>query len=103
MAEIAYTILVLLILFFLSRNILVRFVFNKKCSTIENRYGLVIKADKVGVSGLSTVYIENLLVKPKDKDTLFCMRKADVKFSLSDLVFAKVNPLEVEGWIRRKK
>jgi len=98
---IAYVILLFVILFFTLRNSLVRVVFNHKCSVIENKYSIDIKTDRVGFSGLSNIYIENLLVKPVNRDTLFSLKRAEVRMSFLDLIFAKVNPLEV--WLSSPK
>jgi len=88
-------ILLLLIISFAIRNSIVQIVFERKCSEIGDRYGIVINADKVGFTGLRTLYVDNLFIKPELKDTLFCMKNAEVKLSLTELIFLKANPLEV--------
>jgi len=89
------SILLLFIISFAIRNSIVQIVFERKCSEIGDKYGIAINADKVGFTGLRTLYVENLFIIPKLKDTLFCMKKAEVKLSLTELIFFKVNPLEV--------
>lgn len=88
-------ILLLFIISFVIRNSIVQNVFERKCSEIGKKYGIAIKADKVGFTGLRTLYIDNLSIKPEFKDTLFCMKRAEVRLSLTYLIFLKVNPLEV--------
>lgn len=92
---------ILIILIFLLRNTIVRYIFDDKCSSIKNRYGLSINVDKIGFSGIRTIYLENLTVKPEGRDTLFCISRAEVKLNLIDLIFLKINPLEI--WLDNPK
>ncbi|RPH31670.1 MAG: hypothetical protein EHM93_12665 [Bacteroidales bacterium] len=96
-----YTFVILIIIFFLIRNSIVQFIFDIKCASIKNRYGLLINADKVGFSGIRTLYADNLTVKPIDRDTLLCITRAEVRFDFTDLFFLKANPLEI--WLNNSR
>ncbi len=96
-----YTIAILIILIFLIRNSIVQFVFEKKCTSIKNRYGLTINVDKVGFSGIRTIYAENLSATPENRDTLFCLKRTEVKLNFIDLILLNVNPLEI--WLNNPR
>ena len=96
-----YSIAILIIILFLIRNSLVKIIFENKCASIKNRYGLTIYADKVGFLGFRNIYVENLSVKPDGRDTLFWISRAEVKLNFIDLVLLKVNPLEI--WLSNPK
>jgi hypothetical protein len=96
-----FALAILIIIFFLVRNSIVQIIFQNRCSSIKNRYGLAISAEKIGFSGLHNIYVENLSGKAENKDTLFSINRAEVKLNFTDLVFLKVNPLEI--WISNPK
>ncbi len=96
-----YAITILIITFFLIRNTIVQIIFDSKCASIKNQYGLLINADKIGFLGIRTLYAVNLTAKPIERDTLFCIRRAEVRLGFTDLFFLKVNPLEV--WLNNPK
>lgn len=91
----SYTIIVIIIVFFLIRNSIVRLVFDQKCKGIKNRFGLVIDANRVGFSGLRTVFVEKLYAIPEGKDTILTVDRAEVELSLTDIVLLKINPLKI--------
>lgn len=96
-----YAIAILVVIFFLIRNSIVRVIFENKCRSIKNSYGLLINVDKVGFSGLRTIYVENLSVQPINRDTLFSINRAEIRLNFTDLIFLKVNPLEI--WLKNPK
>ncbi|MHC1704403.1 MAG: transglycosylase domain-containing protein [Tenuifilaceae bacterium] len=98
---ILYAFIILIIIFFLVRNSIVQSVFERKSSAIEDRFGITINAGKIGFSGLRTIYVEKLSITPENRDTLFFIDRAEVKLSLTNLIFLKVNPLEI--WLKSPK
>ncbi|NOU19634.1 MAG: hypothetical protein HOO91_18915 [Bacteroidales bacterium] len=96
-----YALAILIIIFFLIRNSIVQIIFQNRCSSIKNRYGLAISAQKIGFSGFQNIYVENLSAKAENRDTLFSINRAEAKLNFTDLVFLKVNPLEI--WISNPK
>lgn len=96
-----FAIIILLVLLFILRGRIVRSIFEHKCESFKNRYGLIVKADKVGFSGIRTVYVNRLSAIPEGKDTLISIDRAEVNISLTDMLFLKVNPLEI--WLTNPK
>lgn len=96
-----YALAILTIVFFLVRNSIVQIIFQNRCSGIKSRYGLNISAEKIGFSGLQNIYIENLYAKAGNRDTLFSINRAEVKLNFTDLLFLKVNPLDI--WLSNPK
>jgi hypothetical protein len=96
-----YAIAILAIIVSLIRNSIVQIIFENKCASIKDRYGLTINADKIGISGIRTFYVENLFAKPDSRDTLFRISRAEVKLNFSDLIFLRVNPLEI--WLKNPR
>lgn len=85
----------LLLLFFVFRNKIVRTVFDKKCLSIKNQYGVIIQVKKVGFKGIRTIKAEGLSVTPEGKDTLFTLTNAEVRLNLIDMFLLKINPLDI--------
>jgi len=94
-----YAIVILTVIFFVIRNSIVRIVFDSKCASIKNRYGLTVNANRIAFSGIRSIYVENLFAQPDGRDTLFRIGRAEVMLNLSDLALLKVNPLEI--WLDR--
>lgn len=92
---ILYALILLFAIFLSLRGSIVKSIFEHKCASIYSRYGLAVKADKIGFSGIRTVLVEKLSAIPEQKDTLFCIDKAEVKLSIADLALLRVNPLEI--------
>lgn len=82
-------------IFLLIRNSIVRAVFDSKSLSIEKKYGLKISAEKVGLSGLRTLYVSNLSVIPVERDTIFKLNRGEVSLGILDLLQLKVNPLDI--------
>ncbi len=96
-----YALAILIIIFFLVRNSIVQIIFQNRCASIKNRYGFTISTQKIGFSGLQNIYVENLSAKVENRDTLFSINRAEAKLNFTDLVFLKINPLEI--WISNPK
>jgi hypothetical protein len=96
-----YSAIILLFTFFLLRNSIVRTIFNRKCVSIKNRYGIFLAADNIGFSDIRTIYVEGITAIPNGKDTLFRIKHAAVKLKFTDLLLLRINPLEV--WVNNAK
>jgi hypothetical protein len=96
-----YSVIILILIIFIARSIIFKTIFKDKCASIKSRFALNVVAEKIGFSGIRTIYVENLTVKPDNRDTLFNLKKAEIKLDFSDLLFLKVNPLEI--WLNEPK
>lgn len=96
--SVKYTLPIFIIFFiviFSIRGIIARRVFESKCEAINKRFEVILAAEKVGFTGLRTLYVKNLSVVPTGLDTVFCISRAEVVLSILDLFQTKVNPLEI--------
>jgi hypothetical protein len=62
----------------------------------DSDYGLDVKIGKAGFSGLSTVYMKNISVVPKDRDTLTTISDIAIGVKLFPLLFGNVNIAELK-------
>ncbi len=88
-------IILFLIISFSGRNFIVRLIFDSKCEAVKKRFGLIVTAQKVGFSGLRTLYVNKLSAVPIGLDTIFCISRGEMVLSISDLLQMRINPLEI--------
>ncbi|WP_245735277.1 transglycosylase domain-containing protein [Pedobacter hartonius] len=62
----------------------------------DTDYGLDVKIGQAGFSGLSTVYMKNISVVPKDRDTLTTISDITIGVKLFPLLFGNVNIAELK-------
>jgi len=77
------------------REALLEKVMTKAISKAQRDYGLDVKIEKYGFSGLSTVRMANISVVPKDRDTLFAVEDFTVGVKLFPLLFGNVKLSEI--------
>lgn len=85
---------VLAALLFLSRNLIVKGIFNKITSKIKDRHGVAVTVSTVKVKGISTIELHNLLVA--NPDTLLYSELFKVKLNPFYLATLKFNPKQVD-------
>lgn len=84
----------LVILLFLSRNLIVKGIFNKVTSKISSRYGVTVTVSSVKVKGISTFELQNLLVATSD--TLLYSDLLKVRLNPFNLATLRINPKQVD-------
>lgn len=84
----------LVVLLFLSRNLIVNGIFKNVTSKVKNRYGVSVTANTVKVKGISTFELQNLLVAISD--TLFYSDLFKVRLNPFYLATLKINPKQVD-------
>lgn len=84
----------LVVLLFLSRNLIVNGIFKNVTSKVKNRYGVSVTANTVKVKGISTFELQNLLVATSD--TLFYSDLFKVRLNPFYLATLKINPKQVD-------
>jgi len=117
----AIGIFALLLLFFLFRNILLRYAFDKVAGKLKARTGCVVGASQKEFSGFATVHLNDVLVLAPQNDTLLFIDEISVRPSLLPFIVGRVqiNRLSVEhallnlrcqngqcnysGWINSRK
>lgn len=85
---------VLVVLLFLSRNLIVKGIFNKVTTKIKSRYGVTVTVSSVKVKGISTFELQNLLVA--NSDTLLYSNLFKVRLNPFYLATLKINPKQVD-------
>ena len=71
-------LVIIQILFFIFRNTVLHFAFDKVADRMMDRYGLVMKCEQIKFRGLSEVYMEQLSVVPANGDTLLSAKEIGV-------------------------
>jgi len=99
----AWVLGVLLLAFIISgsiayskREALLQKMMAKAIKKADADYGLDVKIGKAGFSGLSTVYMKNISVVPKDRDTLTTISDITIGVKLFPLLFGNVNIAELK-------
>jgi hypothetical protein len=77
------------------REALLKKIIARAIAKADKDYGLVIKIREAGFSGLSTVYMKNISVVPKDRDTLSTIDDLTVGVKILPLLFGDVKLAEV--------
>ena len=85
---------ILVVLLFLSRNLIVKGIFNIVTSKIKDNYGIAVTASTVKVIGISTFELQNLLVA--NSDTLLYSDLFKVRLNPFYLALLKINPKQID-------
>ena len=81
---------------FSKREALLKSIMAKAIAKAKKDYGLDVKIEKAGFSGLSTVSMKNISVVPKDRDTLTSIQDLSVGVKLFPLLFGNVKLSEIK-------
>lgn len=85
----------LFIIYFLSRNTLLHFFFERAEKRIEEKYRVNLSVSDVRFSSFDCIALKNLSIKPVDADTLLQVNEAELNLSLLDLLTGKIGFDEV--------
>jgi len=77
------------------REALLKQMVAKAISKADKDYGLDVKIEKAGFSGLSTIYMKNISVVPKDRDTLTTIKDITIGVKLFPLLYGNVKLAEL--------
>src|SRR5690349_9773563 len=72
------------------RELLLEKVISKAISKARRDYGLDVKIEKAGFTGLSTVHMKSITLVPNDRDTLSSINDLTVGVKLFPLLFGDV-------------
>jgi hypothetical protein len=78
------------------REALLQKMMTRAIKKANDNYGLDVKIGKAGFSGLSTVYMKDISVVPKDRDTLTTIADLAIGVKLIPLLFGNVNIAELK-------
>jgi hypothetical protein len=99
----AWVIGILLVVFIIlgsvaysKREALLQKMMARAIKKANDDYGLDVKIGKAGFSGLSTVYMNNISVVPKDRDTLTTVNDLTIGVKLFPLLVGDVNIAELK-------
>lgn len=84
--------LMLVLVFFLFRNSLLRQVFNAKAQQFKARYHASLQADELSFTGIAGIRLKGLSLVPDNTDTLLVIKEASVHLSLSNLIIFRIKP-----------
>ncbi len=87
-------IVLLVVAILLTRNFITRAIFRHESAKIKSRFGIVVKADDLKVTGISTLNLHNLQLK--GTDTLFTMGNVTIRLNPFYLATLKINPKQVD-------
>lgn len=79
-------LILLVVIFYLSRNAILHHIVNKRTVAIEQQYGLSIRYNELTMNGLSEVVLQRLSVVPHHCDTLLTLQTLNVRLSLPRLL-----------------
>jgi len=77
------------------REALLKQMIAKAIKKADTQYGLDVKIEKAGFNGLSSVYMKNVTVVPKDRDTLVTVNDLTIGVKLFPLLFGNVKLAEI--------
>lgn len=77
------------------REALLKKMMAKAIAKADHDYGLDVKIEKAGFTGLSAVHFKNISVVPKDRDTLTTIKDITVGVKLFPLLFGNVKLSEI--------
>ncbi len=80
----------ILLLLFVARNPIARFIFHKVATQTDNRYGIAVSTNTLRVRGISTIELEGFLVK--SSDTLIHSDYIQMRLNPFYLLALKINP-----------
>ena len=79
-----------LICLFISRNIILCHIVDKRTTRIEQAYGLLIHYQKLQMEGCNKVVLQGLSIIPNQRDTLLTLQSVNVKLSFWKLLKGEV-------------
>lgn len=79
-----------LICLFISRNIILCHIVDKRTTRIEQAYGLQIHYQKLQMEGCNKVVLQGLSIIPNQRDTLLTLQSVNVKLSFWKLLKGEV-------------
>ena len=88
-------ILILGTIAYSKREALLKKIIVRAVTKADKDYGLAVKIDEAGFSGLSTVQMKNISVVPKDRDTLVTVDDLTIGVKIFPLIFGDVKLAEV--------
>ena len=88
-------ILILGTIAYSKREALLKKIIARAVTKADKDYGLAVKIDEAGFSGLSTVQMKNISVVPKDRDTLVTVDDLTIGVKIFPLIFGDVKLAEV--------
>lgn len=77
------------------REALLKTMIAKAIAKADRDYGLDVKIEEAGFSGLSTVHMKNISVVPKDRDTLSTIADLTIGVKLFPLILGEVKLAEI--------
>lgn len=83
-------LLICLIGIYLSRNVLLRNMVNKRTARMEQTHGLRIHYDHLEMNGLNEVILQCLSIVPGQRDTLLALESAHIKLNFWKLLARKI-------------
>ena len=86
----------LFIIYFLFRNTLLYFFFERAEKRIEEKYRVNLSVSDVRFSSFDCIALKNFSIKPVDADTLLQVNEAELNLSLFDLLTGKIGFDEVK-------
>ncbi len=86
----------LFIVYFLFRNALLHFFFERAEKRIEEKYRVNLIVSDVWFSSFDCIALQNLSIKPLDADTLLRLNEAELNLSILDLLTGKIGFDEVK-------
>jgi uncharacterized protein involved in outer membrane biogenesis len=72
------------------RDALLKKIIAKAVDKAEKDYGLTVKIEAAGFSGLSAVAFKNISIVPKDRDTLSTIKEVTIGVKIFPLLFGDV-------------
>lgn len=88
-------ILILGTIAYSKREALLKKIIARAVTKADKDYGLAVKINEAGFSGLSTVQMKNISVVPKDRDTLVTVDDLTIGVKIFPLIFGDVKLAEV--------
>ena len=89
-------VIVMFLLFFLSRNSLLQFAFKRVQIRAHENYHVALNASSVRFSGFDEICMENVTLQPEGADTLAQINTVTLNLSLLDLATGKIGFDEVK-------
>jgi hypothetical protein len=81
----------LILLLFLSRNLIFHHYLNKKTESFDRLYHAKLVIGKSMIRGISTVHLSDVMLKPAEGDTLVTISGIDVRLNLWRLIFGRID------------
>lgn len=91
----------LVVVYFLFRNTLLHFFFERAEKHFEEKYRVNLSVSNVRFSSFDCIALKNVSIKPIDADTLLQVNEAELNLSLLDLLIGKIgfDEVEVDGGV----